>query len=113
MEKLEKYKEILESLILQYAEYKPRNTSNEWLPVCDNERGEYLLIKTGWDKNGETKTSHTIFHFRLNNNKVYVEEDNTDADIVGQMLDAGIPKEDIVLAFYSPQKRKVTDFAQV
>jgi hypothetical protein len=110
MEKLKKYQEILQSIILRYAEYNPSYSKTEWLPICDDERGEYLLVDVGWEDN-EERTYLTVFHFRIKNDKIYVEQDNTDASPVQQMLDAGIPKEDIVLAFYAPSHRKLTDFA--
>ena len=97
MDKVEKYKEILQSLILKYASYKPRYTKNEWQPICDNERGEYLLLKFVMDKDGEAKNKYPIFHLRLKNGKVLIEENNTDSDIVGELLDSGIKKQDIVL----------------
>jgi hypothetical protein len=109
MDKLEKYQEILRSIILRYAKYNPSYSKTEWLPICDDERGEYLLVDVGWEN--EKRTYLTVFHFRIKDSKIYVEQDNTDANPVGQMLDAGVPKEDIVLAFYSPSHRKVTDFA--
>ncbi|MCS6889763.1 MAG: XisI protein [Chloroflexus sp.] len=45
------------------------------------------------------------------NGKIWGEADNTDQEIVRQLLDAGIPRESIVLAFYSPQKRAYNEFA--
>lgn len=110
MDKLKKYQEILQSIILQYAKYNPSYSETEWLPICDDERGEYLLVDAGWEKD-EKRTYLTVFHFRIKNEKIYVEQDNTDANPVQQMLDAGVPKEDIVLAFYSPSHRKLTEFA--
>ena len=110
MDKLEKYRQILRGIINEYAGYKPRNSPFDWTPICDDERGEYLLMSIGWDAQ-ENHKYHSIFHFRIKDGKVYVEQDNTNADPVQQMLDAGIPKEDIVLAFYSPSHRKLTDFA--
>ncbi len=110
MDKLEKYRRILRGIINEYAGYKPRYTPFDWVPICDDENGEYVLMSIGWDAQEKHKY-HSIFHFRIKNNKVYVEQDNTDADPVGQMIAAGIPKEDIVLAFHSPSQRKLTDFA--
>lgn len=110
MDKLTKYREILQAIIFRYAKYNPSNSLSEWLPICDTERDEYLLMDVGWEKD-EERAYLTIFHFRIKNGKIYVEQDNTDAEPVQQMLDAGIPKEDIVLAFYPPSHRKQTDFA--
>jgi hypothetical protein len=55
--------------------------------------------------------STIIAHLRVRNRKIWVEADNTDIQIVEQLLDAGVPKGSIVLAFHSPQKRPFTEFA--
>lgn len=96
MDKVEKYNQILQTLILKYANYKPRYTTNEWQPICDQENGEYLLLKFVLDKDGESKSKYPIFHFRLKNGKVLIEENNTDSDIIAELLELGIQKRDIV-----------------
>lgn len=101
MDKMKKYNQILQSLILKYASFKPRYTKNEWQPICDAERGEYLLLKFVLGKNGESRNKYPIFHFRLKNGKVLIEENNTDSDIVSELLESGIEKKDIMLASYS------------
>jgi hypothetical protein len=37
--------------------------------------------------------------------------DGTDLDIGQQLLDEGIAKSDLVLAFHSPKMREMSDFA--
>ena len=103
MDKVEKYNQILQSLILKYAEFKPRYTTNEWQPICDHEHGEYLLLKFVLGKDGESKNKYPIFHFRLKNGKVLIEENNTDSDIVSELLDLGVKKQDIVLPNFVTQ----------
>lgn len=55
--------------------------------------------------------AHMLVHLRIRNGKIWVEADNTNAQIVQRLLDSGISKGEIVLAFYSPQKRPFTEFA--
>ena len=40
-----------------------------------------------------------------------MEEDSTDLVIVDDLLAAGIPEMDIILGFYHPSKRALTEFA--
>ncbi len=98
MDKMKKYNQILQALILKYASFKPRYTSNEWQPICDQEHGEYLLLKFVLGNDGESKNKYPIFHFRLKNGKVLIEENNTDSDILSELLDLGIANGDIVMA---------------
>lgn len=44
-------------------------------------------------------------------NKIWIEEDWTKQGIANDLLDAGVPAEDIVLGFQHPSKRPLTEFA--
>ncbi len=81
----------------------------EVLSLFDSTHDNYLLLEAGWD--GVRRIHHIIAHLRLRNDKIWVEADNTDAEIVQRLVDCGVPREAIVLAFYSPQKRALTEFA--
>jgi hypothetical protein len=80
----------------------------ELLPVFGTVHNNYLLVDAGWD--GVRRIHHIVAHVRLRNGKVWVEADNTNTQPVRQLLDAGLTKDEIVLAFYSPQKRPLTEF---
>ena len=47
----------------------------------------------------------------VHNHKIYIEEDTSNQPIAESLLAAGVPKEDIVLAFHAPDKRRYTKFA--
>ena len=53
----------------------------------------------------------TTLHVRLKEGKVWVEEDMTEEGIANYWVKAGVPKEDIVLAFQHPSMRPLTEFA--
>jgi len=108
METLSQYRQVITSVLNDLAEASARDDV-ETLPLFDTTHDNYLLLDAGWD--GVRRIHHIVAHLRLRNGKVWVEADNTDQAIVQQLLDAGIPKEAIVLAFYSPQKRPFTEFA--
>jgi hypothetical protein len=45
--------------------------------------------------------------------KIWIEYNGTEEDVGGELVNMGVPKEDIVLAFHAPYKRKYTGFAVV
>ncbi len=69
----------------------------ELVVVCDDASGNYLVLMLGWE--GYNRLDAPVIHIRLKDGKVWLEEDNTDALIAEQLVEAGIPKEEIVLAF--------------
>jgi hypothetical protein len=48
---------------------------------------------------------------RLCHGKFWIEDDMTEEGIATDLLQAGVPKEDIVLAFQPPEARQFTEFA--
>lgn len=77
--------------------------------MFDTIHDNYLLVDSGWD--GVRRIHHIVAHLHLRGGKIWVEADNTNAEIVQQLLDAGLTRDAIVLAFYSPQKCRLTEFA--
>jgi hypothetical protein len=47
----------------------------------------------------------------LRDSTFLIEQDWTERGITCQLLEAGVPKEDIVLAFHDPESRQLTEFA--
>ena len=43
--------------------------------------------------------------------KIWIEEDMTEDGLATELVEAGVPKEDIVLAFNPPDRRHLTDYA--
>ena len=52
-----------------------------------------------------------IVHLEIINGKIWIQRDGTEDGIAADLLAAGVPKSDIVLAFHPPEIRQHTDFA--
>jgi XisI protein len=98
MDRIEKYRQILESVVKRHAQFQPANGQIETHAVCDRENDEYMVIDSGWNEKGR-RIYDVVLHFRLQTGTVYVERDNTDAEVVRELLEAGIEKVDIILAY--------------
>ena len=109
MDKLEKYRRILQQTVEKYANEPRRPEQVPLVPICDREHDNYLLMRVGWDNVG--RAHHTLFHFRLNNGKVWVEDDGIEHGIANDLLEAGIAPEDIVLAFQGREPKAVAELA--
>jgi len=109
MDKLDAYRRILQQIVGRHAEYLPSHGQIETMPIADTSRDQYLLMDVGWDRTGRVHA--VVFHLRIHDGKVWVEWDGTEQGVTQELLDAGIPKEDIVLAFYRPERRSFTEFA--
>jgi hypothetical protein len=109
MDKLERYREIVQQLVKRHASYVPSHGQIESLPLCDPEQDNYALVDLGWDRTGRV---HALaMHLRLRNGKIWIEWDGTDTGLTQELLEAGVPREDIVLGFYRPERRTLTELA--
>jgi hypothetical protein len=109
MDKLNKYTSIVKEILTEDARYKPGHGDIDPVLVFDDERHSYQLMYIGWD--GPRRVHSSIIHIRLRNDKIWIEYDGTEEGVATALLAAGIPKEEIVLAFHSPWKRQFTEFA--
>lgn len=62
----------------------------------------------GW--NEHERFHGTIIHVDLIGEQIWVQYDGTETGIAHDFIELGVPKEDIVLAFHAPYKRKYTGF---
>jgi hypothetical protein len=109
MDKITTYRQLIKDILAEDAQYKPSHGEIEPLLVFDDEHDSYQLMYVGWD--GYRRVHTAIIHIRLHNNKIWIEQDGTEEGVANTLLGAGVPKEDIVLAFHSPAKRPFTEFA--
>ncbi|MFN8513537.1 MAG: XisI protein [Chloroflexia bacterium] len=87
----------------------PSHGEIEVATIFDDESDHYQLVLFGW--NLGSRIHAVIPHLRLHDGKVWIEQDGTAEGIATDLLEAGIPREEIVLAFHSPWKRQFTEFA--
>ena len=106
---VEKYRQIVQQLILEKAQRKSYPEEIEKQAVLDTERDHYLLLHTGWRDN--RRTHGCSLHIDIKDSKIWIQHDGTEAGIATQLLELGVPKENIVLAFHSPYMREFTEFA--
>ena len=109
MDRLDHYREIVRSLISQYASYKPKNGEIEPEAIVDPVNDHYEVVHSGWD--GPRRVHGSVIHVDIKGGKVWVQHDATNRPIAEELVAAGIPKEDIVLAFHPAHLRKHTGYA--
>lgn len=109
MDKLDTYRQIVQQIVSRHAELTPSHGQIETIPICDVAHDNYLLMDIGWDRTGRVHA--VVFHARLRDGKIWIEWDGAEPSMAQELLEAGVPKEDIVLAFYRPERRVLTEFA--
>ena len=106
---LVKYREHIEEIINWRAAIGYANSELEMKPVFDRERDHYLLMVNGFED--KKRYNYALIDVEIRNGKFWIHYDGLEDGVATYLLEKGVPKEDIVLAFYSPEKRKLTEFA--
>jgi len=109
MDTVEQYRRIIENIITQCAGIPYTYVDIERQPVFDRVGDHYLLMLIG--REGARRVHGSLIHVDIRNGKFWIQRDGTEYGIARELLDAGVPKEHIVLAFKSPELRRHTDFA--
>ena len=77
--------------------------------IFDAEHDHYQLIYVGW--RGSKRVYGVILHADIVDGKIWIQQDGTEQGLANQLVDLGVPKQDIILAFDPPNLRQYTEFA--
>ena len=109
MDKLSQYREHIKAVLTKYGGYKPSYGDVEVQLIFDGERDHYQLMTVGW--NGHRRIRGCVLHVDIKDGKIWIQHDGTEIGIANELVALGVPREDIVLAFHAPSRRKYTEFA--
>lgn len=111
MDKLKTYRELIRKVLLDYRSLENASDDSELesLVLLDDVEQQYLMVRTGWDRSD--RIERIAIHVRLKNEKIWIEEDCTEEGVATDFLQAGVPREDIVLGFHPQHLRQYTEFA--
>lgn len=109
MEKIAQYRQYIQNVLQTYACHPVSQEGLEVQLGCDIERDHYYVFNVGWEKNH--RNYGCVLHVDIKDNKIWIQHDGTEIGIANELVNLGVPKEDIVLAFHSPYRRQFTGFA--
>jgi hypothetical protein len=109
MDPLDNYRQIIEKILKDYARIPYAHGDIQQQTIFDRTSDHYLLMLVG--REGVRRVHGCLVHVDIINGKFWIQRDGTEYGIARELLDAGVPKDHIVLAFRSPEMRKHTDFA--
>lgn len=117
MDRLDQYREILYRILSQYTPLmsKPAGAVAQQengissTVIVSEDRNHFMVINEGWD--GKRRIHSLIFHAEIRGGKLWIHHDGIDRGITEELVIAGIPKDQIVLAFHPLHVRQHTGYA--
>ncbi len=110
MDTLNNYRQVIKRILSQYEQYQWLNSLVKKETVFDEINDRYLLIAFG--READKRRYHGIIaHIEIIDEKIWIQYDGIEYGLANELVDAGIPKDKIVLGFKSPEMRQYTEFA--
>jgi hypothetical protein len=109
MDKLELYRSIVTEILTKYSQYKPSYGQVEIEKIFDRDRDRYQLLAIGW--NQQQRIYGTTIHLDIQDEKIWIQQNTTEFDLASDLVEMGVPKQDIVIGFHTPKMRQLTGFA--
>jgi hypothetical protein len=102
-------RELIERILTEYAHIRYAHGDIQRQAVFDRDGDHYLLMLVG--REGRRRVHGCLIHVDIVDGKFWIQRDGTEYGVARELVDAGIPKDRIVLAFRSPEMRRLGEFA--
>jgi len=102
-------KQAILTVLQDYLEFLGDDPECTTQIVIDESKSSYLLLEMGWHDN--QRIYGTLIHLDIIDKKIWIQQDGTEQGIANELVQLGVPAKQIVLAYKSLDRRKITDFA--
>ena len=108
MANLENYRQYIQTILHEHSQFKPKYDEIDNELIFDTINDHYQLMYIGW--NDLKRVYYSIIHFDIKDNKIWIQQNTTETDLAEQLVNMGVPKEDIVFGLQPPYKRPYTGY---
>lgn len=111
MERIAVLQKAIISVYEEYAAYlRGSNYSSvDYQLIIDDKNNHYQLVAIGWEN--DNRIFYVIFQSDIINDKIWIQEDNTEDGLAALLAGKGIAKKEVVLAYFPEYHRKYTEYA--
>ena len=111
MERVNYYQNKIQEVLTEYLAdlRQPANKDIDFVPISDKEKNHFQIIAMGWEK--DERIFNLLFHLDIIGDKIWVQEDKMEESIAEKLVEKGLSKKDIVLAYFPDYHRTYTEYA--
>src|SRR5215216_326042 len=109
MDQLDQYRSLIEASLTEYSQIPYAYGEIESRLIVDRSNDQYVLLNVGWDAG--RRVHSCLIHIDIIAGKVWIQRDGTEEGIAKTLVQKGIPKDQIVLAFQAKERRPYTGYA--
>jgi hypothetical protein len=109
MDKLNQYCQIIQDILTAHSQVKPVYGDIEMETLFDSVHDRYQVLRVGWLQ--KSRVYGVLIHIDLKGEKLWIQYDGTEVGVANELMEEGIPRDAIVLAYHSPFMRQYDGFA--
>jgi hypothetical protein len=110
MDKVKKYQDLIINCLNEASNFGKPSDGLEHQVIIDREHNHFQLVTTGWQNS--SKFVYIVgLHLDIKDGKIWIWQNNLDIMIADELIERGVLRSDIVLAFHSPKERVLSGFA--
>jgi hypothetical protein len=109
MDSIDEVRSIIESIMIEYTRIPYAYGEIQTEAIFDRTRDRYVLMNVGWDN--KKRVHGSLVHIDIIDGKLWIQRDGLEHGVVTELLEAGIPKDRIVMAYKSIETRRLMEFA--
>jgi len=107
MDTLNHYRHLIQEILMAQTKIPYAHGEIQFETVFDPQSDRYLLMIMGRDHE-QRRVHGCLVHVDIIKDKLWIQRDGTEKGIVNELLNAGVPKSQIVLGFRSPEMRRIS-----
>lgn len=109
MDKLANYRQAIQQMLSEYADYMPIRENLTVETVFDTTHDHYQLVMLGWQ--GHERIYTPLLHIDILNGKIWVQLNETQFTLTEDFDRFNIPHQDIVNGLIPARRRPFTGYA--
>jgi hypothetical protein len=109
MDKVTNYRQIIQELLIEHSQIVPVYGDIKMELLFDHERDRYQVARVGWLQG--KRVYGALIHVDIIDEKIWIQYDGTEVAIANELLEKGVPREDIVLGYQTPLIRQYSGFS--
>ncbi|MEM9162590.1 MAG: XisI protein [Cyanobacteria bacterium P01_F01_bin.4] len=108
MDKVAQYRKYVQTLLSRYAKDDVSDNEVDVQLIFDTNHDHYQWMNVGWQ--GFNRVYRCVLHIDIKGDKIWLQQNLTDQNPAEELVEMGVPREDIVLGLQPPYKRQYTEY---
>ena len=111
MDRITFLQEKIKAVIAEYLKNlrQSDNQNIDFQPIIDEKCKHFQLIAMGWE--GRQRVFNLLFHLDIIGEKIWIQADKMEDSVAEVLVEKGVPKKEIVLAYFPDYHRAHTEYA--